>query len=153
MAYRRSTRIIALLLIVVALTMTPVKAYAATKWKTGCFGNGNSRTTVHMVYSEGQKYYVPFKGTGFKAKAPTLYFYSYSGNGKEKKGTTMYVQIQRWDYKKARWTVEYDYKVKDGQKIALKLAYPNKTDYANGWADVHSKNKWRIRIRRYSSYC
>lgn len=121
----------------------------AARWETGCFGKGTSFTSVHEVYAESQKYWVPFKGNRYKAKTPTVRFYSYRGDGKEQKGTTMYVMIRRYDYKNKKWTLEFDYKVKSGQKIKLNLLYPNKADYTSE-ADVHNKCKWQFVVRRIS---
>ena len=143
-------RTIAVLVIMATLMMFPVTAHAATKWKTGGFSGGTAWTTTHYVYAEAQKHWLPFGKSWYSAKTPTLYFYSYSGNGKEKKGTTMYVQILRWNGNTRKWTCEYDYRVKDGEKISCKLAYPYKENDYTGPTGVHYWNKWAIRIRRYS---
>lgn len=148
--HSKTTRAIALLLVMVMLTMSPLNVYAATKWETGCFGGGTSWTTTHYVYAEAQKHWLPFGGTWYSAKDPTLTFYSYSGNGKEKKGTTMYVQILRWNGNTRKWSYVYDYKVSNGQQIKLKLAYPYKQNDYTSPTGVHYWNQWAIRIRRYS---
>lgn len=146
--YNKITRAIALLLVMVTLTMSPLTVLAATKWETGCFGGGTSWTTTHYVYAEVQKHWLPFGASWYSAKAPTLTFYSYSGNGKEKKGTTMYVQILRFNGRK--WSCVYDYKVRDGQQIKLNLAYSNKQNDYSSPSGVHYWNQWAVRIRRYS---
>ena len=147
---KKSYRLLALLLIMATVVLIPVTAQAATNWKTGGFSGGTSWTTTHYVYAEAKKNWLPFGGTFYTAKTPTLTFYSYSGNGKEKKGTTMYVQILRWNGNTHKWTCEYDYRVKNGEKIKLKLAYPKKQNDYSGSEYVHYWNKWAIRIRRNS---
>lgn len=146
--HSKSTRAIALLLVMAMLTMSPLNVYAATKWETGCFGGGSSWTTKHYVYAEAQKHWLPFGASWYSAKVPTLTFYSYSGNGKEKKGTTMYVQILRFNGRK--WSCVYDYKVRDGQQIKLNLAYSYKQNDYSSPSGVHYWNQWAVRIRRYS---
>ena len=151
-SYRHSktTRAIAMLLVMAILTMSPLNVLAATKWETGCFGGGTSWTTTHYVYAESQRHWLPFGGTWYSAKEPTLTFYSYSGNGKERTGSTLYVEILRWNGDTRKWNCVYDYKVNNGQQIKLKLAYSYKHNDYSSPTGVHYWNRWAIRIRRYS---